>query len=275
MKQLHRPIVRLALLVAALFAVYAVAAPGFENAIVITAEDAEAITRLQEQVVGRPLTPEERATAVDAAIEDELLVREAYRRGIDRGDPRVRGLLAEAVRRAVVDPTRDSSLAPTREELVAYHEAHRDRYDSPETITFDEAFFPLGALEAAEEREILDALRAGAEPASVVADIGVAWSNTIRQASRSAVSRALGREFAARLFDLSLESWEGPLTSSQGAHFVRLVAREPARIRAYDDVARYVEQDWYFERDQSLVQDQLTGVRRRYEVRIEGRAASR
>lgn len=267
---IRRPLSILVLVSATLFATYHVAAPRFDNTIALTGEDVDGILRFTEDLRGQLLTESARDTVVQAFVEDEMLIREAYRSGIDRGDPRVRGFLVEVARNAL-QPDAPDVTPPTDSQLVAYFDEHGDRYTILETLTFDQVFFPFGILDPEVETSVRDSLRRGVDPAMLVAGIDFANTTTVRGASRTSVSRSFGRQFANQLFDLTHGEWHGPLRSGQGAHYVRIIDRQSARERAYEEVRNYVEQDWYVSRDIASTHEVMQQVRRRYDVRIGGR----
>src|SRR3990172_6079699 len=72
-----------------LFLAHALWAPSESNRIVVTKELAEALAREREELLLRPLTNEERERVVFAFIDEEVLLREAYRQELHRGDPPV------------------------------------------------------------------------------------------------------------------------------------------------------------------------------------------
>ena len=79
------PVAQLFLLCAVLVAVHGIATRRLDNVIRLTAEDVAFAVGVQEDLIGAPLSPEARQEQIDQIVEDELLIREAYRLGIDRG----------------------------------------------------------------------------------------------------------------------------------------------------------------------------------------------
>lgn len=80
------------------------------------------ITRQQAREM-RVLGPEERQAAIDEWIADEILYREAYRRGLDRDD-RIRRALVLKMRSQITG----SLSAPSEAALREWFDDHRDRY---------------------------------------------------------------------------------------------------------------------------------------------------
>ena len=274
-KILYRPLSQLVLLSAVLFGWYRVAVPRFDDVVVLTAEDVVAVTRMQEELIGRTLSAEEVDQLVQSTAEDEMLVRDAFRMGMDRGDPRVRGYLVNAVRTVLIGRPDRAAADPTPAELAAFFEQNRERYRAAETVSFDDVLVPFGSLGPDQEVRLLDSLRAGMQPDPLVADIPLAITMAGRARSRTLLSPTLGREFVGRLFTLQTGSWEGPFSSSQGNHFVRVIERRPSRLYSYEEVQDYLEEDWRADRTRATVSDEMPAVRKRYDVRIEGNVRNR
>jgi hypothetical protein len=101
------------------------------DAIVVSPEMARGLADQRSQQLGRPLTAPERAAVVDEYIDEEVLVREAYKQGVDRTDGPIRERLADKMRLLL---GREPPM-PTREQLESYLKANRARF--PEG-TFDD-----------------------------------------------------------------------------------------------------------------------------------------
>lgn len=262
------PLLAFFALSAVLFVTYALWAPADDDEIRLGPAEIRDILAWQEELVGYPLGEEEARAAVDAFVQDEVLVREAYRQGVDRGDPRVRQFLAGATRRAVERDRGVTVADPTPEELLAYFEANSERYLRRATVTLDAVLFPFGTLEAGEAESFRVRLNSG-EGLDALRDRG-AQLNTVRGVTRSQLWRAYGRDIAEQVFARESGLWMGPLQSPQGTDFVRIVSREPSRMPAFEEVESAVRQDWELERYEAAVQTELPGLRRRYRVVVEG-----
>jgi hypothetical protein len=94
------------------------------DAIVITPAAAEAAFQLRADSIGRPLTALERSAVLAELVEEELLVREALRQGVDRQDVVIRSRLADKMRFLLSgEPP-----AATQEQLRTYLQTNRQRF---------------------------------------------------------------------------------------------------------------------------------------------------
>jgi len=89
-----------------------VASPGGPDparAIVLTAADVDRVRNQWILEHGAPPAPAVEGTLIDAAIDDEVLYREALRIGLDRNDPVVRTRLGQLTRYLAEGPTEDEA----------------------------------------------------------------------------------------------------------------------------------------------------------------------
>lgn len=260
-----RSTLQLLLLVLLCYGTYYRWAPGDETVIEMTPSLTERILEQREQLYGRSLTADEREEAVASYIEEELLVREAFRRGLDRNDRRVRPMLIDHSRRELLRSVGYEPPEPSEAELQAYFEEHAERYRIPERIAVHQVLFPTGTAPV-ELEEVLVRLRAGAD----FENIGAAGPGAdVKEVTRSQVARAYGLELAREIFALPEGEWHGPFVSEVGTHFFRTQNRRPPVDRRYEDVKDYLEQDYLSEDAERLVEAELVRIRRRYLVEVE------
>lgn len=86
----HEPLVHFLALAALLFVLDQVFSSTQKEKIIVDEQTADFLIKQREDLELRKLTPEERQETIAAFIEDEILYREAYKRGLDKGDTRMR-----------------------------------------------------------------------------------------------------------------------------------------------------------------------------------------
>ena len=119
----REPLVHFLALAALLFVAYQLLTPSDREPIVIEQASMDELARRQEELLARPPSDEERRALVELAIDDEVLLREAYRRGLDR-DAVVRQHLVQKMRFILGE----DEVTPTETELRTYLAANRERY---------------------------------------------------------------------------------------------------------------------------------------------------
>jgi len=87
--------------------------------------------------------------------------------------------------------------------------------------------------------------------------------------SRTDISRVMGREFAAEVFDLEPGSWHGPLRSPQAIFFMRIRNRVAAEARPFADIEAMVREELIAERDRAALQGAVDETASHYRIRVE------
>jgi hypothetical protein len=259
------PLVHFLVLAALLFVAYALLAPAGEDRIVIDRAAIDRAVAEQETVLARPLSEEERQAAIRSLIDQEVLLREAYRRGLDR-DAVVQRHLVQKMRLILAEDQAE----PSEAELRAFLEANPERYRTPPTVTLQEAFYAdPGAVPA----DALQRLRAGAEPDDIGEGPDLLGPTPARYSLRDLIG-PMGAEVARRIFELPAGAWDGPFASERGLHFVRVLERQPAGLPAFEEIAGTLRQDWFFARQEEAVAARLRELRAGYRIVVEDGAGA-
>ena len=257
--------VKLLALAAICYGVYHRGAPDGVREIEVTVQMTDQIAEAAEELVGRPLTTEEVELAVADFVDEEILVREAFRQGLDRGDRRVRPMLIEHARSELLRAASYEPAEPTQAMLRAYYDEHRDSYGIPERIDVEQVLF-LSGSEQLSSGAVLEELREGADFKRM--GDGGRLNASVKGVSRAQMARAYGLDFTNAVFALAKGDWHGPLSSTAGAHFVRIVAVSPSEERSYDDVAEYVREDYALSDAERVVTREIERIGKRYRVEM-------
>lgn len=257
----REPLVHFVLLGALLFAASALRDSAGRETIVIDRPTLDALVQQQAEIQGRPPSDQERALLLQGVIDDAVLLREAYRQGLEQ-DAVVERHLVQKMRFLLGEEVPE----PSEAELRAYFEAEGERYRSPPTVTLDHVFYadPKAAPEG-----LLEKLRSGAD-ARGLGDRLFMLGPRLARYSVADLAGLLGAELARRVFELPPGSWQGPFRSAEGVHFVRLAARHPARLPAFEEIVDWLRQDWLHARQQQVIGAQLEALRARYRIVVEG-----
>lgn len=249
---LREPLVLFLLLGTIIFVVDRIARDASPLSKTITVESAfvRGLAKEHERTIGRAPSAREREALVARFVEDEVLVREAFRLGLDRGDTIVRRRMAQKMEfyiRSGLDVPE-----PTDAEIAAYVRAHPDQYTEPGRFAFTHRFFSRdarGARARSDADAALAAMRLGESPASDAFALG----DTQTSMSARELAGRYGATFASQLETCELRVPCGPLESTFGYHVVTITAEEPgtladvsrARARAVPDMVRERENEAY------------------------------
>lgn len=257
--------VRLAALVLVVYGVAEYFGPADSDVIEVTPLIIEELAQRREALVGRILTEVEREAVIESYVEEELLIREALRQGLDRGDVPIRTLLIGDARAELLRSVGYEPPTPERDELARFYAQSSERYHVPERVDFEQVAYSAGTEPSAPE-EVLRALRAGADFTGMGDALPTASAAGV---SPSELSSAYGVDFSRTVFALELGEWHGPLASPVGIHFVRVSGKTLGRERGFDEVEPYVSEDYQLDAAARALDEAMKPLRRRYLVSIE------
>lgn len=274
--------------------------------VVVTAADVERLRADYARETGLAPTADDEARLVEQAIDEELLVREARVRALDRNDRSIGGWLATqmatltdggdrprdaleadaralgldhtdvVVRRILVQKMRllagrSDEPPPDDATLRAFYDTHRDDYRQPDRIGFWHVFLAGGRGDAQALRVRLG--REGVAPEAAVS-FGDAFPMPPRVPAQAPaqLARVFGAAFASRLAALPPHTWSGPIASPYGVHLVWVVAHEPGDVPSFDAVRSRVAERWKDERRRQRVVELLDELKRRHPLAVESAA---
>ena len=259
----HEPLVHFLLLAALLFAFDHVWSSAQKEKVIVDQQTVDFLIKQREDLELRKLTPEERRETIAAFIEDEILYREAYKRGLDKGDTRMRRNLILKMRGLALGDIRK----PTDEELKRYFKANRAKFTRPATLSLMQVFYrdPSGVPDG-----LLDELRAGRNPKTVGEYLN-GYGRPLSRVSKRELVGMLGAEVARPIIALQDNRWHGPFKSIHGAHFVRIVERQPAQEARYEDVKSYLAGEWAISQSRAAIEKEVEAMRKGYEILVEAK----
>jgi len=254
---LREPLLHFTLLAALLLGLNSFWTNGRKPVIEITAEAVMAQAEVSEQRLGRRLRAEERNQLAQEMLREEILFREAQRRGMV-ADNQVRGTLIAMMRTAlkpVQAPPSDDELNKVRSALP------RDSTTLPEQISFEHVSF---ATADKVPTDLLARLRAGASAQALGETIRLA--NPLPPTYRPQLDRLLGTDFVAEVGKLPLNEWHGPLTSTRGVHFVRVLSRQAEQPLPMEQLRPMLESQWMKSREGDAVAGEVEKLKADYHI---------
>jgi hypothetical protein len=256
----REPLVHFLALAALLFVAYHLLTPAARESIVIERASIDELERRQEQLLGRPLSDDERRALVESAIDDEVLLREAYRRGLDQ-DAVVRQHLVQKMRFILSEDQPE----PSETDLRAFLDSNRERYRTPPTVTLEHVFY---ADAAAVPSELLDQAQDGPGLENLGERL-LMLGPRVNYYSLQDLIGLVGPEVARRVFELPVGVWHGPMASARGVHFVQVVGHQPAEMLPFEALAESLRQDWFLARQEQALAAKLDELRANYRIVVE------
>lgn len=254
---LREPLLHFVLVAALLVGAHRIYLANSRPVVKITPEWLDTLARDFELKAGRAPDSAERVMLAHAYLEEEILFREALKAG-HTDDPRVRGTLASSLREVLEPVIAD----PSDAELEEFRQRHPESFRYPAGVSFEHASFP-------KQEEIppglLEKLRTGNPPPSSAA---MRLPNPMPMTWLPQIERMFGSDFAAALIAAKPDEWTGPLASSRGVHFVRVIRRDEAREMAMDEVRPALVAKWLEERRNAAVSEKVAGMRAAYRIEL-------
>lgn len=266
MRILKEPLFHFFLIGAAIFIWFQIVAPEnetVEDFVTITIDEND-IALLSDQFEARwkrrPSGAELQALT-DATIREEVLVREARKLGLDRGDSVIRSRLSQKM--DFLTEAIATSVVPEDEDLEAFLQNNSERYATPSKLAFIQVFIGEEPNKA-EVEGVLAALRAGDE----VSDLG---ASTLLPASMPltatrVIDSVFGSGFSKGLTTLDKGQWAGPIQSGYGVHLVQVQDIEPSQIPPLSEIHDAVLRDWRRVMSEDLAQAQYEILAANYEI---------
>jgi len=271
---LREPLLQFLVLGAALFALYGLVGKKDAEApakIIISESRIATLAERFARTWRRPPTQQELQGLVDDEVRDEIFYREGREAGLDRDD----SIIRRRVRQKMEFLAEDMAAAePSDEHLAAYLASNPERFRTEDRLTFHHVFLSAtrrgGALEG-DAKQIAATLvhtNASVEAATTIGDPFL-LGETFRQMPQSDVVRTFGEGFAQQLAAVEPGRWQGPVSSSFGAHFIFVDERARGSLPPLDTVRGAVLREWLNARRVEAEDKLYRTLRDRYQVVIE------
>lgn len=208
-------------------------APEHAGPIIVTNALVDDLRENYRWLHGRDPDQAETDLLIQGWIADEVVFREGLAQRMHLTDAKVRALIIDKVR-LLWSTTPEE---PGEADLLGYYVDNIGRYYSEPRVSFEQVFFQKARADGA---SVLDALRSG----EMVAGDGFWLGDRLENYSQSILRNNLGMPFYDALVELPQQQWHGPLASTRGQHFVRVLAVQPAAPLPYEEVRTRVERDW-------------------------------
>ena len=254
----REPLVHFLGLAALLFVANAVFSGDDREVITVDVATQEYLVQQQQDLLLRDMTDEEKAEVVESFIEDEILVREARRRGFENSS-RIRALLLQNMRFFMTSDIPD----PTEEDLRAFFEDNIERFKTAPSITYEHVFFSDPDTVPA---NTLLVLRNGVDYRSI-GDTN-AFTAKLASAGERQIVATFGRKQAPRILGIDDYQWHGPFTSANGVHFLRIAERHPGKRPDYQAAKNWLKQEWMLAKSREVVERELAVMRENYRIEV-------
>lgn len=280
--------------------------------IVVTPSQVERLGEEWQRAHGRAPTDEEEAELIADLVDEELLVEEAFRLGLDRNDLVIRRRLSGKMRLLEDDPSlpedglyrravelgldRDDAIVrrrlalkirllavsgagpvrPSEEQIRDHYEKHLDRFQKPPRVHFSHLFLRRDGRGEAEARRLLAELESRGAGDQAIFDRGDPFplGSTFPSRAVDQLEQSFGAAFGSRLLELEPGVWRGPVESAYGWHLVWVHDTKPGRPAELAEVREQILRELAEEQREERLRAILRALRSRYKIRVESSPTS-
>jgi hypothetical protein len=238
-----------------------------DNKIVVTAAEIGRLSDNWSKRWNRPPTETELQGLVESYIREEVYYREALALGLDQNDTILRRRLMQKMEFLSNDLAELNT--PDESALSKFFFDHQDKYELPARVTFTHIYFSLdkrGAKAVEDAKSVLSRLNELRAPER--GDSFMLQYDFVQETPFE-VERLFGKVFAEQLFQLEINTWQGPIESGYGIHLVRINEKIDARMPELASVIEKVRTDWMFEQRQKMNKEIYERFKERYEIVVE------
>ena len=261
---LESPILHFIVIGVIAYGLYTRLKPPTLDTIHVTTQTLEALIQQQESITQNPLTDEQKQTLIEGYIEDEILLREAYKRGIHKNDYRVRKRLLTVMRASLSDEIPEPSVA----QLRVFYETHQERYQTPPSRSFEHVYFSFVRGQPPENPA---SFRQKLQNTSDIDRLGdfFPMGQQFRQAPFPEIAQMFGKEFAEQVFDLPLRTWAGPIKSIHGTHYLHVTAEHDRQLPPFEQMESYLRMDYLMEKTRKNQEEKINQMRKSYRIIVD------
>ena len=256
---MREPLVHFFLMALIIFAVYGLRNRTQTVLLELDQADIEGRLFMQEMATGQALTEEQREYITAAFVEEQILVQEALKMGLD-DDARIYDILAQKMRHVLSGDI----IQPTDAELEAFYQANVERYRTMPMLDTDEIVFNNRETLPA---ELLSRLAAGAEAESLLSQ-SPGNLDPLPNVNRLDLSNIFDEAFAAKVFSADIGPWQGPFLSNRGQHWLQVKSRTESVLPSLAEIRDRVRLEWIAMEEDRRLQAEIERLWEQYTVRI-------
>ena len=258
---IKEPLLLFALVGVAIIVIYSWWESSGPQTIAVTDQLVQELVQEREDLLGHEIEVEERDKLVENYIDQQVLILEARKLGLDKADKRISNLLADRMRTLLAQ----EPPGPTEVQLDSFYRQQLKRYRSPDLISFQHVFYSAENPDTAKLELLLPEL----ETATVVWDqLGDRFwlGSSLEGYDKDALTTMLGVPFTHEIFDLDLNRWYGPFESTRGNHLVRVVEKSLGTLLPIEQARSLVIQDWKRTQREILIKRKIEKLREEYKI---------
>jgi len=256
---LREPIFHFFIMALMIFAIYGISNKDRKSVLELDQREIEARLFMQEMASGQALNEEQREYLTSAFVEEQILVQEAIKMGLDN-DARIHDILAQKMRHVLSGDI----IQPSQEELQTFYNGNLERYRTLPSLDANEIVF--NTREGLPD-EVKNALASGADAAELL-ELEAGNADPLPNVNNLDLSNIFDDEFASRVFSAEIGAWQGPFLSNRGQHWLQVTSKSASRLPPLNEIRDRVRLEWIGAEEDLRLQVQINRLWDQYSVRI-------
>jgi len=262
---LKSPILHFILIGIITFVAYTHLKPHDRETIQVTTQTIDALIQQRENIAQMNTTPAERQNLIEGYIEEEVLLREAYKRGFNKNDYRVRKRILNIMRSSLSEVLPE----PSQAQLRAYYEENKERYLTEPSRSFEQVYFSFtNNATPTDPKAYIKKLEQTAD-ISKLGEFSL-LGNRFSKISFERTAMTFGKPFAEHISRMPLNQWKGPVESFRGIHYLRVTATHEPELPPFENMESYLRTDYQMVKSRESQLRKIEELMKNYEVVVEG-----
>ena len=256
---LREPLMHFFLMALIIFAVYGLSDQKQTILLELDQADIEGRLFMQEMATGQAISEEQRNYYTAAFVEEQILVQEALKIGLD-DDARIHDILAQKMRHVLSGDI----IQPNEAELESFYHANLERYRTLQTLDTDEIVF--NSRENLSEG-LLEQLAAGSDAETLLSQSS-GNLDPLPNVNQLDLSNIFDDAFAEQVFGAEIGPWQGPFLSNRGQHWLQIKSRKESFLPPLDEIRDRVRLEWIAREEDQRLKMEIEKLKKRYTIRI-------
>ena len=268
MRYIKSPILHFILIGTILYFLYERLKPLDQEVINITSQTIDALVQQQKDIQQGPITVEQRDQLIKGLVEDEILLKVAYSRGLDKNDFRVRKRLLSLIRSSLNEIVPE----PSYTQLQAFYKENEDQYLSDTLWSFKQVFFNFNSEKLpVDTHTFLERLKNYENP-DKLGDFSLSLGPKTK-VSFNQIALSYGKPFAEKVIYAQLNQWIGPVESITGLHYLKVFEKHNPELPSFEHMESYLRQDYIYKKTRELQEEKINELSKQFDIVVEGEAA--
>lgn len=219
----------------------------------------------------RQRSPDEKElkALIDNQVREDLAFNHGTQMGLVENDTIIKRRVQQKIEFMLNDSI--ASIEPSKEELQAYLDAHKEKYTIAPVYSFKhiyinpEKYENVEAFIASLGMQDLDEIYLNAGDRILL-------ESEYKHISTAQVARLFGLKFAKALDGIALGTWQGSVKSGYGFHLVKIDDKSPKHVATLEEVAQEVKRDFRLAAQKKVVDAFYDELLNQYTVSIGNKA---